>query len=717
MVFVSGIFVSYFLLMPSITRADNDTGQLRSSSDLALYVKNSGDDSGDGLTFDTALKTLSVAIEKAKANQEIKTIYICNTQRLEGTLSLEGSQVIIKRYSKYDYTLFVVESGKEATIENVTIDGNAEENENISGSLVEISKNATLNIKDGAVLQNNYRKIAYDAQSLAGGAIMCLGTLNMSGGVISNNIANRGGGVFITSVCEPQDYMAGKYVAAVMNFSGGTIKNNKAINYDIANGRAFTSGGGICLSGGGILNMSSSAEVIENHSETSGGGIAVGDLRGDLFDLTFTMTGGKISKNTSVAGGAGLFVQSSQDISDEVPDFKFYNKAVISGGEITYNKTLGNSLFGGGGIYVNGAPASPPYDKAINGLLFLTNAIIRDNKAQTYGAGYAACPSSQTTIYLKNGVAIYHNKVSANVGNDVYLEGGNIWPHVGSCPFSISPIMLGGTPYRWKLDDGKEINLNALTGSLSDNQRLALHTDVVSSPEAEAQAKVLIAYNESNTAGGGIGTNGSVFMGEEDFTSVKVNKKWVDKDATKRPNEVKVALYRSFKDKLDQKELVGYETIKGAKWELEFTYLPKHDNQGNDFIYSIKEEKVKGYVSKVSSTKEKEFTLTNTKQIEKINLEIKKIWQGGPKDKPTITIELLRNGSKLKEVTLPSGTTTYTFTDLDKTDNAGKEYIYTIKEKELKGYKSVVKGYVITNTFVPTIPLTPLRVIPKTSTK
>lgn len=77
---------------------------------------------------------------------------------------------------------------------------------------------------------------------------------------------------------------------------------------------------------------------------------------------------------------------------------------------------LGSSAFGGGGIYVNGFAESTGFN---NGVLKIKNALITENTAQLEGGGYASCPSSDTHIYVKSGVALYNNNTAS--ANEVYI--------------------------------------------------------------------------------------------------------------------------------------------------------------------------------------------------------------------------------------------------------------------------------------------------------
>src|SRR5699024_3878899 len=64
-----------------------------------------------------------------------------------------------------------------------------------------------------------------------------------------------------------------------------------------------------------------------------------------------------------------------------------------------------------------------------------------------------------------------------------------------------------------------------------------------------------------------------------------------------------------------------------------------------------------------------------------------------------ITVNILKKNvvSDQKEVTTDDHWE-YTFTDLDKSEDEGKSYKYTVKEQDVEGYNSEVNDYDITNT-------------------
>ena len=134
---------------------------------------------------------------------------------ISGELSLSGTKAVIKRDPGFDGYLMRVNSGAAATLSDITLDGNSQAATKTKKSLIELA--GTLNIQGGAVLQNNkLTDLGYF--SAAGGALdVDKGVVHMTGGVIQNNTANFGGGVFLDH-------------GAVFNMSGGTIQNNKAVD-------------------------------------------------------------------------------------------------------------------------------------------------------------------------------------------------------------------------------------------------------------------------------------------------------------------------------------------------------------------------------------------------------------------------------------------------------------------------------------------------------
>lgn len=164
-----------------------------------------------------------------------------------------------------------------------------------------------------------------------------------------------------------------------------------------------------------------------------------------------------------------------------------------------------------------------------------------------------------------------------------------------------------------------------------------------------------------------------------------------------RPDEITVHLYQNNQlyDSKVVKEVAGH-------WMYHFVDLPVKNEQGNDYVYTVKEEPVDGYTIIVG-----ENVITNTYvNDEKIALSGKKIWQDY-EDKfhtrPTkITVRLYQNDNEItkQEVTADDkGNWNYQFQDLPKYDVDGNEFKYTVKEDPIADFSSTIDGTTITNTY------------------
>ena len=89
------------------------------------------------------------------------------------------------------------------------------------------------------------------------------------------------------------------------------------------------------------------------------------------------------------------------------------------------------------------------------------------------------------------------------------------------------------------------------------------------------------------------------------------------------------------------------------------------------------------------------------REIKKIDITGTKVWEGGPAEKPSVTLQLYRNGTAhLAPVTLTHPTTTYTWANLDEVNANGDLYIYTVKEvNPPTGYLSSSSGLTVTNVY------------------
>ncbi|EHV2930311.1 Cna B-type domain-containing protein, partial [Enterococcus faecalis] len=110
----------------------------------------------------------------------------------------------------------------------------------------------------------------------------------------------------------------------------------------------------------------------------------------------------------------------------------------------------------------------------------------------------------------------------------------------------------------------------------------------------------------------------------KETTEISGKKVWNDYNNKfkTRPTNITVRLYQNDKE-YATKEI---QADKSGDWTYAFTNLPKYNEQGEAYKYTVKEDPVKGYESKVEGT-----TITNT-YVNKETTEIsgKKVWNENP---------------------------------------------------------------------------------------
>ncbi|PKK40473.1 hypothetical protein ABB02_00245 [Clostridiaceae bacterium JG1575] len=169
-------------------------------------------------------------------------------------------------------------------------------------------------------------------------------------------------------------------------------------------------------------------------------------------------------------------------------------------------------------------------------------------------------------------------------------------------------------------------------------------------------------------------------------TEIKGKKVWVNGPQEKP--EITVVL------KADGVE-VDRKTLASGTTEFTFTNLPVYNPNGTPIAYTVEELPVEGYETKIEGT-----IITNTFLAGTTSVEGTKVWVGGPSVKPEITILLMADGAEVQRKAVPSGTLKFTFEDLPKYHLDGTLIVYTLQELEVPHYKTTIKNFEITNTFL-----------------
>ncbi|HDR7663400.1 TPA: Cna B-type domain-containing protein, partial [Bacillus wiedmannii] len=174
-------------------------------------------------------------------------------------------------------------------------------------------------------------------------------------------------------------------------------------------------------------------------------------------------------------------------------------------------------------------------------------------------------------------------------------------------------------------------------------------------------------------------------------TKVEGTKTWKDGNATDRPTMIKVDLLQN------GNVIQTHDVLAVMGWKYIFSDLEAYDAEGKAYEYTVKEQPVPGYESKVSGT-----DITNTK-VGQTKVEGTKTWKDdNATDRPEmIQVDLLQNGTVIATQEVSKVTDwKYEFKDLVAYDANGVAYKYKVKEQPIAGYESKVNGYDITNTKV-----------------
>ena len=357
-------------------------------SNLTYYVTESSP-SGTGTT-ETLVKhdvEIKGAIVACGGNANLKLINLYNNNGKGGTFNLV-SGVITQKQGGSVSSLVYAENGSTVNMRGGYVCGASGSG---AGGGIEIHGNSTLEVSGGVIAGNS-------APS-GGGVYAKDSTVNITNGVISGNSTlatgvGFGGGIMAEG--------------GSVTVSGGYITNNKYANYCGNDGNGDHGGAGLAAKNGTHVTISG-GQITGNYSQEAGGGVYITDVDRHGASSRETMawlniTGGTIAANVSNRSeGAGIRVGQMVD-------------AMIEGASkstpvyITNNSCMSRFDWGGGGIFVQGDS-----DTASNaGRLFVYNSYISSNEAGGYGGGVAVCPTGKTLVTNTDGTAIFGNTSALN---------------------------------------------------------------------------------------------------------------------------------------------------------------------------------------------------------------------------------------------------------------------------------------------------------------
>jgi hypothetical protein len=307
--------------------------------------------------------------------------------------------------SGYSYATFGNVTGLTVNIRGT---GTIKLAEGSTGSLLYIGSNQTVNLKETNLVGHGTNNTSLVS--------VYYGTFNMSGGTISGNTAEIGGGVYVNN--------------GSFNMSGGTVSDNTATS----------TGGGLERRGGGgvyvysfldiaTFTMSGTAVIRGNKAQVGGGVYLVTGVTGSGGDspiaATFNMNGGTIAGNEAIEGG-GVYADLGADPGTIVPRKSIIN---MTDGTISGNTATGTTgQQGGGGVYV------------LCGTFTMSGGDISGNNNALQGGGVFL--NSLRAIFTMTGGNISGNTATGTTGQQ---GGGGVYLYYGATSSGATFTMSGGS--------------------------------------------------------------------------------------------------------------------------------------------------------------------------------------------------------------------------------------------------------------------------------
>lgn len=710
-----------------------------------VYTRESIKDGVGDTVSDGSTKTLQDLVDKAPDGEET-VITLKKHVKLGSTLTIPVGKMI-KITSDEPYTILAKESGFSV--------------------LVNVAEGASLELSGKVSLSGRYNKGAIisskGAVALSDEAVVCDGAANtVNTGVIDvsgdkASLTMTGG---VIEQCELKDAYCGAVHAkdgAHVVMKGGVIRKNGIVVTGDTNGYHLTSSG-VMLVGNARFDMSGGS--IEGNSGYRGSAVlAYGEGEGDSQRAKFTMTGGQISGNRSSKLEAGPldpsgavhiegnaeFTMKGGEIENNVASGNGKGGGVCvvdpgcQGGE-TGNTAFtmqggsisGNSASAGGGVYAysNGVTLSAGKiegntARSMGGGVYsegneahgystlrIENALVVDNHADKQGGGMWFCPTGDAKVYVQDGGLIAKNTAD-EAGDDFVFTGAKDAKY----KLTLANRAPGGGKVSWYRDGGlfKPYGTIAATNPKiprfspdGDNGDPLSFTDATPNVALKSvmsedvynlgggQASLTISGNTA-PLGGGIGANGGVVIGRSENIDIPVEKVWQNPKIP-HPNEVKVNLKNG-------KTVIDSITLSESDgWEGVFSNLPKCDASGAVIDYTVAEDAVEGYSSKVTGDAERGFTVTNTVKTGELDVSKTVVAREG------LAVDADKIFKFVVEATDAAGRNKVSGTYGDATFEDGKATLklkdgqtaritglpagtaYTVTERAADGYKAAVNG-------------------------
>lgn len=634
--------------MDDITGSEN----LPSSGVDIVYTRESIDDGVGATVSDDSTKTLQELVNEAPDGKET-VITLKKHVKLDSTLRIPAGKMI-KITSDEPYTILATKNSGVSVLVNVAERASLE----LSGKASlrgRYNKGAIISSRGAVVLSDE--AVVYDGTTSgdSAGAVDVSGenaSLTMTGGVIEQCELRH-------SYCGAVRASSGAHVV----MRGGVIRNNGVVTG--ATNCYWLTSSGVILWGNARFDMSG-GRIEGNNGYRGSAVLAYGQGKGENQRAKFTMTGGQISGNRSsrleaaydpsgavhIEGNAE-FTMTGGKIENNVASGKGKGGGVcvvdpgcqnsekgntafiMQGGSIS-----GNSASAGGGVYtysndvtlgagkiegntawsMGGGVYSEGNEYLGYSTLHIENALVVDNHADKQGGGMWFCPTGDAKVYVQDGGLIAKNTAD-EAGDDFVFTGAKDAKY----KLTLANRAPGGGKVSWYRDGGlfnpegtyAETNTEIPRFTPDgDNGEPLSFTDATPNVALKSvmsedvynlgggQTSLTISGNTAER-GGGIGANGGVVIGKSENIDIPVEKVWQNPKIP-HPNKVKVNL------KNGDTVIDSITLSESDDWKGVFSNLPQCDASGAVISYTVAEDAVEGYSSKVTGDAEHGFTVTNT---------------------------------------------------------------------------------------------------------
>ena len=374
---------------------------------------------GTGTGTTETLKTYEVNIKGAIVSTAPKDSALKLINVYEGgKFNLQGGTLTQKEGCNVG-SLIYAENGSTVNMSGGYVCGASSKSQG-AGIMVNTNGNAsTLNLTGGVIAANYAPK---------GAGVYSNGS-NVS---ISKDAVISGNATFNGESDQP-GYGGGIMAeGGIVTVSGGHITNNRMAKFCGNDGWGCHGGGGLAANNGAHVTISG-GQITGNYSEEAGGGVYVTNLN-QSGRAWLNITGGNIASNVSYRSeGAGIRVGQKVDamIGEASKDSPVY---------ITNNRCMSRFDWGGGGIFVQGSN-----ENASNaGRLFVYNSYISANTAGGYGGGVAVCPTGKTLVTNTKGTAIFGNSSAGEEHDDNHFDKEHVYNKEKNTGNEAKPHLSGG---------------------------------------------------------------------------------------------------------------------------------------------------------------------------------------------------------------------------------------------------------------------------------